>query len=377
MTVRTSIVLLLGSLAVSSTAGALAWQTPATNAPPPPTSDTSVTYPARPGGAGQGKHVVLLAGDEEYRSEEALPMLAKILSQRHGFKTTVLFSVDPDGTINPKSSKSLSNPTALDTADAIVMALRFRAWPDEDMARFDKLLRAGKPILALRTSTHAFNGFPKGSPWETWNYNNQGGFGKRVLGETWVTHWGRHKVEATRGAIEPQERGNPILRGITSIFGDTDVYEAYPPPDATILVRGVVLQGLTPDSAPADYRKARATDKQQQGINDPPMPVVWTRFHKNDNGTTNKVLTTTLGSATDLENEGVRRLVVNGVYWGLGIDVPARADVTYVDEYIPSFYGFEGFRKGLRASDFELGKKVPGTPLPKPTPSAGRGGDTP
>ena len=212
---------------------------------------------------------MFLAGDEEYRSEEALPMLAKILSQRHGFKCTVLFSVDPDGTINPKNGRSLSNPAALDTADAIVMSLRFRAWPDDDMARFDKLLRAGKPIVALRTSTHAFNGFPKGSAWETWNYNNQGGFGKRVLGETWVTHWGRHKVEATRGAIEPQERGNPLLRGITGLFGDTDVYEAYPPSDATILVRGIVLQTLAPDSAPADYRKARATDKQQQGINDP------------------------------------------------------------------------------------------------------------
>jgi hypothetical protein len=51
--------------------------------------------------------------------------------------------------------------------------------------------------------------------------------------------------------------------------------------------------------------------------------------------------------------------------------VPARADVTYVDEYKPSFYGFDGFRKGLRASDFELGKKVPGEPLPRPGPPSG------
>ena len=74
-----------------------------------PAADTHVSYPAGPG-PGQGKHVVFLAGDEEYRSEEALPMLAKILSQRHGFKCTVLFSVDPDGTINPKNGKSLSEP---------------------------------------------------------------------------------------------------------------------------------------------------------------------------------------------------------------------------------------------------------------------------
>jgi hypothetical protein len=338
-----------------------------------PAADTSVTYEPKPG-PGKGRHIVLLAGDEEYRSEEALPMLAKILSQRHGFKSTVLFSVDPDGTINPKATRSLSNPAALDSADLVIMSLRFRAWPDEDMARFDKLLRAGKPIVALRTSTHAFNGLAKGGPWESWNYNNAGGFGKRVLGETWVTHWGRHKVEATRGVIEPAQREHPVLRGVTAIFGDTDVYEAYPPPDATILVRGIVLQALTPDSPPATYRKPRATDKQEQGVNEPPMPVVWTRQHKNDNGTTNRILTSTLGSATDLENEGLRRLLVNAVYWGLGLDVPARADVAYVDKYEPSFYGFDGFRKGLRASDFELGKTVPGEPLPRPVPGARKGG---
>ena len=336
-------------------------------------ADTSVTYPPKPG-PGQGRHVVLLAGDEEYRSEEALPMLAKILSQRHGFKATVLFSVDPDGTINPRASGSLSGAEALDSADAIIMSLRFRAWPDADMARFDKRLRAGTPIVALRTSTHAFNGLAKEGPWQAWNYNHAGGFGKRVLGETWVTHWGKHKVEATRGVIEPSQRDHPVLRGVADLFGDTDVYEAYPPADATILARGLVLQGMTPDSAPADYRKRRATDKQEQGVNDPPMPIVWTRLHQNDNGTTTRILTTTMGSATDLENEGLRRLVVNGIYWGLGLDVPARADVAYVDVYVPSFYGFDGFRKGLRATDFELGKKVPGEPLPKPYAGTGRGG---
>ena len=330
-------------------------------------SDTSVSYaPKR--GPGQGKHIVFLTGDEEYRSEEGLPMLAKILSQRHGFKCTVLFSVDPDGTINPKNGQSLSDAAAIDNADAIVMLLRFRAWPDEDMARFEKFLSAGKPIVALRTSTHAFNGFPKGSPWESWNYNNEGGFGKRVLGETWLTHWGKHKSEATRGQIEASQRANPLLRGITSIFGDTDVYEAYPPADATILVRGVVLNGMTADAAPADYRKRRSTDKVEQGVNDPPMAVAWTRLNKNANSTTNRIFTTTMGAATDLQNEGLRRLVVNAVYWGLDLNVPAKADVSYVDDYDPSFYGFDGFRKGLHASDFVLGKKVPGEPLRRQIP---------
>ena len=336
-------------------------------------ADTSITYSGLEG-PGRGRHVVLLAGDEEYRSEEALPMLAKVLSQRHGFTCTVLFSVAADGTIDPKNTKSLSNPEALDGADAIVMSLRFRAWPAHAMARFDRLVKAGKPIVALRTSTHAFNGFPEGSPWEAWNYNNAGGFGKRVLGETWISHWGRHKVEGTRGVIEPSQRAHPVLRGVATVFGDTDVYEAYPPADATVLLRGLVVQGLTPDAPPASYTKRRAIDKQEQGVNDPAMPVVWTRLHTNGNGATNRVLTTTMGSATDLESEGLRRLVVNGVYWGLGLDVPQKADVRYVDEYDPSFYGFDGFRKGLRASDFALGNTVPGEPLPRPARAPIRGG---
>lgn len=324
-----------------------------------------LTYPVR-SGPGGGKHVVLLSGDEEYRGEEALPMLAKILSQRHGFRTTVLFPLDPDGTINPNNQKSLAGSEALDSADLIIMALRFRNWPDVDMERFERAVLRGTPIVALRTSTHPFNGIPAGSRWQKWNYNNSGGFGKLVIGETWVSHWGRHKIEATRGVVEAAKRSHPLMRGITELFGDTDVYEAYPPPDADVLVRGLVLQTLERTSAPADYRKRRGSDKVEQPVNDPAMPVVWTRLYVNERGVTNRVLTSTMGSATDLEDEGLRRLVVNGVYWGLGLDVPARADVTYVDPYSPSFYGFDGFRKGLRPNDFVLGATVPGTPLPRP-----------
>ena len=257
------------------------------------------------------------------------------------------------------------------------MLLRFREWPDEDMARFDKLLKAGKPIVALRTSTHAFNGFPKGSPWESWNYNNDGGFGKRVLGETWLTHWGKHKSEATRGEIEPAQRNHPVLRGITSIFADTDVYEAYPPADATILVRGIVLHtDLTLDASPATTAKPGRPTSRSRGSRsgdacglDPIEP----ERHRHDQS---RSLTTTMGSATDFEDEGTAAACRERGHWGLGLDVPSRADVTLVDEYRLSFYGFDGFRKGLHASDFELGKKVPADPLPRPSastpPSAGR-----
>jgi hypothetical protein len=315
-------------------------------------ADDFITYEAKEG-SGKGKHVVLLAGDEEYRSEEAMPMLGKILSQRHGFKCTVLFSVGADGTIDPTAGKSLSNSAALDSADAIVMSLRFRKWEDADAKKFVDAVGRGVPVIGLRTSTHAFQ-FPGSSAYKSLN-----AFGKKTLGEQWVSHWGRHKAEATRGVIEDSAKGESVLSGVADVFGDSDVYEAYPPADSKILIRGLVLKGMKPDDAPADYKKKRATDKAEQGVNEPAMPVAWTRVVKNEAGTENKILCTTMGAATDLSNEGLRRLVVNGVFWGLGMEVPAKADVEPVDAYHPTMYGFGTFRKGLKAADHAIGKSLP------------------
>ncbi len=337
-------------------------------------AQSSLVFTPPAGVPAKNKHVVLLSGDEEYRSEEALPMLAKILSQRHGFKCTVLFALDPDGTINPDNQRSLSDSAALDSADAIIMALRFRNWPDADMQRFVAAFHRGVPLIALRTSTHPFN-IPAGSKWSGYSWNNRagdwpGGFGKHVLGETWVTHWGKHKVEATRGVTEPGAGNDPLLRGVTAVFGDSDVYEAYPPADARILMRGLVLKGMNPADAPAEAVKKRATDKQEQPLNSPAMPIVWTREFRNETGKTNKILTTTMGAATDLENESLRRLVVNGVFWALGLPVPAKADVAVVDPYTPRKYGFKGYRYGLRPADYALGKIVPEGGTPPAPPAA-------
>ena len=318
----------------------------------PAYSESGIGWVSYPGGngPGAGKHVVLLAGDEEYRSEEALPMLAKILSQRHGFKCTVLFSTDPDGTINPNKGDSLGKPEALDSADAIVTSLRFRKWPNETMKHFDDAIQRGVPVVGLRTSTHSFQ-LPDTSAFKQYN-----SYGKKVLGEGWVNHWGSHKVEGTLGIIEPAASKDPLLRGVTDVFGDTDVYEAYPPADATLLLRGQVLKAMDPKGPPAAYEKQRASDKQKQDINTPMMPIAWHREVKNDAGKTNKILCTTMGAATDLANEGLRRLIVNGVYWGAGLDIPKKADVTLVGEYNPSKYASNGFKKGTKAADYELAK---------------------
>lgn len=311
----------------------------------------SITYPPAPNLPGDGQHLVFLTGDEGYRSEEGLPMLAKILSQRHGFRCTVLFALDPDGTINPDNNKSLGDAEALDRADGIVMALRFRQWPDDAMRRFAAAVARGVPIVALRTSTHAFR-FPAGHPTAFAAFND---FGRNVLGENWVSHWG---TGATRGVIEPGAESDPILRGVRDLFGDSGVYETHPVADAKILARGYVLKGMRPTDEPDTYRKQRKSDGAEQGINDPAMPIAWTRLNKNANGATNRVFCTTMGAATDLENEGLRRLVVNAVLWGFSLEIPAAADVRYVDPFHPAPHALKGYRRGLTPDDHALGREL-------------------
>jgi type 1 glutamine amidotransferase len=301
-------------------------------------------------GPGKGKHIVLIAGDEEYRSEQGMPMMGKILSQRHGFDCTVLFSISPDGAIDPNAGTSLTNPAALDSADAIVMLIRFRKWPDEAMKHFDDAMRRGVPVIGLRTSTHAFQ-LPGSSAYKSYN-----SFGKDVLGEKWVSHWGKHKVEATRGVIEPANASDPILRGVSDVFGDSDVYEAAPPADARILMRGQVLAGMKPTDAPAEYTKKRA-DGGMQPINDPMMPIAWTRIVKTADGKDQKIFCNTMGAATDLASEDLRRMIVNAVFWAVGLDVPAKADVSLVGPFEPQMYGFNSFIKGVKPSAHALESK--------------------
>ena len=180
-------------------------------------------------GPGQGKHIVLVSGDEEYRSEEALPQLGKILAKHHGFKCTVLFAVDPaSGAIDPNAS-NIPGLEALDTADLMVIFTRFRDLPDEQMKHIVNYLEAGKPIVGIRTATHAFN-IKEGKTYAKYSYNAKNpayeqGFGRQILGETWISHHGRHGSQSTRGIRVKGQEEHPILRGIADgdIWGPTDV----------------------------------------------------------------------------------------------------------------------------------------------------------
>jgi type 1 glutamine amidotransferase len=301
------------------------------------------------GGPGKGKHIVLVSGDEEYRSEEALPQLAKILSQRHGFDCTVLFAINQDGTIDPETKNNIPGLENLQSADLLVLFTRFRELPDDQMKHLVDYIESGKPIIGMRTATHAFNN-PADTKYAHYGWQDEasdGGFGRRVLGETWIRHHGRHGKQSTRGVIAKGAENHPIVRGVDDIWGPTDVYGVRLPltGDAQPLVMGQVLAGMSPSDEPVAGEK-----------NDPMMPIAWTRTYTTPSGKNARVFTTTMGASQDLLSEGVRRMLVNACYWALGLEdqIPAKADVTLVGKYEPLPFAFGGHKKGVKPADHKL-----------------------
>jgi hypothetical protein len=302
-------------------------------------------------GPGKGKQIVLISGDEEYRSEEALPQLGKILAKHHGFKCTVLFPIDKkDGTINPNQNDNIPGLEALKSADLMILFTRFRKLPEEQLQLIDEYLQAGKPIIGLRTATHAFNLSSK-SKYARWHWQSKewpDGFGRQILGETWISHHGHHGSESTRGIIAADARDHPILKGIKDgeIWGPTDVYGVrLPLPEGCKpLVLGQVVAGMKPADKPAEGKK-----------NDPMMPIAWVKTYRTT-GNTGRVFTSTMCSSQDLESEGLRRLLVNAVYWSVGLEskIPDKTKVDLVGEYKPTRFGFNGFKKGMKPEDFEM-----------------------
>lgn len=293
-------------------------------------------------GPGQGKKIVLLSGDEEYRSEETMPMLAKILSQHHGFDCVVLFSWSSDGAyIDPNNQKSLEGLEQLDDADLMICATRFRTPPAESMKSFEKFLDAGKPVIGMRTATHGFRG--------KWSF-----FGLQILGEKWVNHHGGHKRQGCRGVIEKANAKHPILNSVEDVFAPSDVYGViHLKEEAKILLRGAVTESLDPASKPVEGKK-----------NDPMMPLAWIRPYKSPGGGEGQAFCTTMGASVDMVGADSRRLIVNAVYHLLGLTVPEKANVDFVDPYYPSFYGFirdkEFWRKrDMQPEDYGLGKSPP------------------
>jgi len=326
---------------------------------PEPHSEESTEVPAEPApenpqwlsypggeGPGKGKHIVLIAADQEYRSEQAMPMLARILATHHGFDTTVLFSVNEEGWVDPTlptpdrkdettfRKHNIPGLEQLAKADALVLFTRLISLPLEQEKHIVDYFDSGKPIIALRTSNHGF------AANLAYQIDGQQVTLSQILGGTFMNHHGLWQADSTRGDIVSEMKDHPILTGVQDIWGLTDVYRTFPeggalPEGCTALVYGQPLIG-----------------REQGGENNPdkePLPVVWVKNWKTSSGAEARVLHSTMGSSKDFQNPGLRRLVINGVYWGLSMEDRIQPDrsIEYVGDYQPLSHGFHHEKLGV------------------------------
>jgi len=294
-------------------------------------------------GPGAGKHIVFLAGDHEYRSEEALPALARIMAKHHGFKCTVLFNVDKETGYIVPGNNNMPYTDACKSADLLVIGLRFQNFPAEQMQPIADYLDKGGPVVGTRTSTHAFK-IPADAPFAKYDFKYAGdemklGFGRQILGETWVSHYGKNHEMSTRLDLIEAQKAHPVLRGVKNAWVEAGGYWVDPKSDSVVLANAQPLQGMSPDSPPAADKK--------------PCPGVWVRSYEGEGGSTGRVFTTTYGASEDIRNDGFRRMLVNGCIWAVGLEdeIAPDLDVSLVGPYHPSTFSFGGHRLGVRPSD--------------------------
>ncbi len=301
-------------------------------------------------GIGKGKHIVFIANDHEYRSEQSCPLVAKILAKHHGFRCTVLFGEDKDGFILP-GGRSVPGMEALKDADLLFFFTRFMNLPDEQVDLLVEYFERGGPVVGARTSTHCFNG-QKGK-WKKLNFNYSGdeysgGLGKQVFGNTWESrlgqsHYGHnHHMGGTVSPIDDAS-DHPVLRGVHPMHTYSGAYRSQPPSDATPLLSVQVIKSLGPGGE-------AHPDK-------PPVNAGWTREQyvaPSGEKKNARVVYTSIGASEDLLDENVRRFFTNACLWAGGWEDKITPDlnVAIVGTWHPTPYSMSSlYYRGVRPLD--------------------------
>jgi hypothetical protein len=295
----------------------------------------------------------IVSGDDEYRSEVTMPLLAEavraaVTAATHAAPATPAagsrpaaqpFAVQVTHWDIPKVVPDPSCPTAFDasmlrTSDVLTLFLRWRQADDRGLDELEDLLRSGLPLVGFRTSTHAF-AQPEPSRRTWWNDD----FPRQVFGQRWISH---HGHTSTTRILPPEGalKDHPILRGVRGgQVVPSWLYHVEPlPPDATVLLWGEAIASEQPEDAPRrqpilwvrehkgpdtpDARRARFAEERaarQAAGPDAPRPFVPTQLMPR------RMAFTTLGHPGDFADPDVRRLAVQMVLWAGGLEhaIPA------------------------------------------------------
>lgn len=244
-------------------------------------------------------HIVMLSAENEYQAAKTLPKLANTLESNYGFRCTIL-----QGSTHKEGPERNFIPgmKALESANLVILFVRRRALPAQDMQRLRHYLTQGNPLIAIRTASHAFDvrgDTPSGLvEWEH--------FDEEVLGGNY--HGYPHGE--TRVHIPPEAANHPILKGLTGPYQVREtMYLNRPLADSCqVLLMGTCVNGK---GTIERYHRDPKADI-------PDEPVAWT--HSYHGG---KIFYTSLGSGrASFQQDWYHHMLINAVHWALNQPVP-------------------------------------------------------
>ncbi len=238
-------------------------------------------------------HLVMIIAEDEYKSEQTLPSFAKA-NLAEDFRLTFLFADEQD-------PNSIAGLEALRTANVVLMSIRRRPLPQSQLDQIRAYIAAGKPVVAIRTSCHAFclRGARPAEGLAEWPE-----FDQQILGCHYRDHHGNDVptfVTTSEGASE-----HPIMRGM-------------PPTEWRVF--GSLYRILPLGETAVPLMMGRAADKV------PHEPVAWI----NCPASGNRVFFTSLGHPQDYRIPAFVRLLRDGVYWAAEMGIPDRDPAVLAD----------------------------------------------
>lgn len=244
-------------------------------------------------------HIVLVVGTPHYSPELSMPLLAKEL-ERLGFRTTLVMGA---GNPEKKTENVLPGIEALDNADAAIFFMRFLKLPDNEWKHIENYVLAGKPIIALRTTTHSFK-YDKNHPRFAWNDD----FGRRVMGTPYIVH----QSGTTHVSVVPKYKSHPVMTNVT----ETEWVSQ----GTLYLTR--LESGCIPLMTGTGTGKARLVEKEfgPVSVNASESDIVAWAWQNEWGG---KVFGTSFGHPADFAHAVFTRMLINSVYWAVEKPLPS------------------------------------------------------